>query len=146
MKNALFAIRWAPRATALLALVLLVGCGGGAGSKATVTGKVTYKSGPVTGGSISFVGANDRSGGGMIKADGTYTATDVPMGAVKVTVIPIPAGMGVTAAPPGTPVIAEDVSRGKPMTLPQKYAKADTSGVSFTISKKNETLDIALPD
>ena len=79
-----------PRSLSTLSLLLLmtalvVGCGGKKNAPATVSGSVTYKNAPVTGGTIAF----HSEGGvysGVILPDGTYTIVDVPVGDMVVTV------------------------------------------------------------
>jgi hypothetical protein len=76
------------RALPLVALfAALAGCGGD--KRASVAGKVTVGGkGPLTGGNIRFVSVSDpnRSGGGLIKPDGTYEVPDAPVGECKVVI------------------------------------------------------------
>lgn len=72
----------------LLAVALLIGCGG-KDPRASVTGKVTVAGkGPLPGGGITFVSAADgeRRGSGLISADGTYRVADAPVGECKVLI------------------------------------------------------------
>ncbi len=80
------------RLTALAAVLLasvtaLSGCHGSASKVSIVSGKVTYKNAPVTGGTLKFYPA---SGGeplqGPIKADGTFSFGGIPAGHATVTV------------------------------------------------------------
>ena len=69
-----------------LALAVLPGCGDN--SKGRVTGKVTYKGAPVTGGMIALT---PSSGSGSaftipIQADGSFNAKDVPLGQMGVAI------------------------------------------------------------
>src|SRR5262249_15041092 len=71
----------------LLALIL-AGCGASTG---TVTGKVTLKGGkPVTGGTVTFIGTDQKVVTSPIDAEGTYTIPKVPVGEVKIGVAPPP--------------------------------------------------------
>jgi hypothetical protein len=71
---------------ALVLAAAVAGCGGE--KRVAVSGKVTVGGKPLTGGSIRFVSVADpnRSGGGQIKADGTYEVPDAPVGECKVTI------------------------------------------------------------
>lgn len=78
-------------AVALLAALALVGCGVGSKGpqgRASVSGKVTYKGTPLNGGWIVFTITKDtkQQDGGPIRADGTYTLTNAPVGPVKVRI------------------------------------------------------------
>lgn len=76
-----------PRSLQTLALALLVlaplGCGRSTG---TVTGTVSLEGKPLPAGQISFVPASGPAVSAPINKDGTYTASGVPTGEVKVTV------------------------------------------------------------
>jgi hypothetical protein len=52
---------------------------------ATLTGKVTYKGKPVSVGAIYFHGPADELAMGNLQEDGSFTATDLPIGVVKVS-------------------------------------------------------------
>src|SRR5262249_38974252 len=67
------------------------------GKPPTASGKVPHKGQPVTGGMISFPQEMKRGDRAKIQPDGTYKATNVPVGEVKVAILPelgrqIPAG------------------------------------------------------
>src|SRR5262245_18214646 len=68
-----------------LGLALLAGCGQPATS--TFHGTVAYRGQPVKSGVIYFLGPAPKMqmGMGTIHDDGTYTATDVPVGEVRVS-------------------------------------------------------------
>jgi hypothetical protein len=87
----------------------------------TFQGKVTYQGQPVTSGVIYFLGpAPDmRMGMGTIHDDGTYAATDVPVGQVRVAF-----------QAPG---------------IPRKYADPNTTPLVFTITAGMTALDINVP-
>jgi hypothetical protein len=72
---------------ALLVLALAVGAGAlGCGKRsATVSGQVTYKGKPVTSGTVVFFGADGQPcPPASVQEDGTYKATKVATGPVKV--------------------------------------------------------------
>ena len=70
---------------AALALAVLTGCGSPTSS--TFHGTASYRGQPLTSGVIYFLGPAPqmRMGMGTIHDDGTYTATDVPVGEVRVS-------------------------------------------------------------
>ena len=142
---------------------VLAGCGPADGMPATgvVRGTIKYKGQPVTGGNVVFypAGGQGREGPGQIGLDGSYVVYEAPPGETKVVVVPadpkakgpgypgqtIPKGAVVT----GTP--AEARAGGgppapKPVTLPGKYAKADTTPLTFTVKKGDNQFDIELTD
>jgi hypothetical protein len=104
---------------ASLALVVLSGC-----SKQTTStfhGTVSFRGQPLRFGVIYFLGPAPemRMGMGTIHDDGTYTATDVPVGAVRVSF-----------QAPG---------------LPAKYGDPNQSEMLYTITPRMTSLDIAVP-
>jgi hypothetical protein len=110
------------RKTLVLLAVLLVGASGCNKPKSsTFGGKISFRGQPVTSGVIFFIGPAPKlqMGMGTIRDDGTYMATDVPVGEVRVTV----------QAP----------------NLPPTCADPDKSGLAFTISSAMTSLDIAIP-
>ncbi|MBO0699966.1 MAG: hypothetical protein J2P46_16330, partial [Zavarzinella sp.] len=58
--------------------VLAAGCG----STTTVSGTVTYKGAPLSGGSVTLVSGDGVAHSGAIQPNGTYTIPDVPTGPV----------------------------------------------------------------
>jgi hypothetical protein len=146
-----------------LCLVILTGCGGKA--KTVVKGKVTYKgSGPLPGGSIQFVSVADAKlvGGGTIKPDGTYEASDVPFGECKVIIdnnhlnpnkgmggMPGAPGMGkapgdtvskMGAPPPGiTAPGGAAMGAGKHVPIDKSFTSADATPLKSTITSKTAT-------
>jgi hypothetical protein len=105
-------------ALAVALCAALAGCGH---PTATFGGKVSYRGQPVTSGVIYFLGPAPKMqmGMGTIHDHGTYIATDVPVGEVRVSF----------QAP----------------KLPVKYADPNTSGLVYTISSGITTLDIDVP-
>ena len=100
-------------------LAALAGCSRSGTS--TFHGKVSYGDQPVTSGVIYFLGpAPDmRMGMGTIHDDGTYTATDVPVGQVRVSF-----------QAPG---------------VPRQFADPNTSSLVYTITSGMTSLDIRVP-
>lgn len=155
----------------LLGLVSF-GCGGGvANAPSNISGKVTYKGAPVTGGNIGFAAVDGMGAGSAnIRPDGTYSTTNVPAGDMIVTVetesinpnikpteykggnSKMPGGGGGPA--PGSK--RQMVSSPKPsyaakseavyVKIPAKYAKKNTSTLKTTLKPGNNTVDFDLVD
>jgi hypothetical protein len=110
------------RATFVLVALLVINVSAcNKSQSATFGGNISFRGQPVTSGVIFFIGPapNLHMGMGTIRDDGTYVATDVPVGEVRVTV----------QAP----------------KLPPTCADPEKSGLAFTISSAMESLDIAIP-
>ena len=154
-------------------VVALVGCGGGvANAPANVSGKVTYKGAPVTGGVVGFFAPGAEGGGysATINPDGTYRASNVAAGEVAVTVETEtlnpnikqtaytggtgkgPGGGGgpaggapkkMSSSPrPGNAAKSEAVY----VKIPGKYAKKDTTTLKANLKAGNNTVDLDLAD
>jgi hypothetical protein len=104
---------------ATLVLTILSGCGKPATS--TFHGSVSFRGEPMQSGVIYFLGPAPemRMGMGTIHDGGTYTATDVPVGEVRVSF-----------QAPG---------------LPEKYGDPNQSEIVYTITSKMTSLDIIVP-
>src|SRR5207248_3869888 len=63
-----------------VALALLAGAGCNKNKRATVTGQVKFNNKPVTAGTISFIGKENRTGAAELDAKGNYTVKDAPVG------------------------------------------------------------------
>jgi len=122
---------------ASLALTALAGCGDS--SKATVSGKVTYKGAPVTGGTLTLHPASGADFPIVIKADGSFYVTDAPIGQMAVAIetdsVPsntMPPGM---TPPKDTPVPGQTASLPKDMPPPKDYSPAKPSDTSAGLKK-----------
>jgi hypothetical protein len=106
------------RLACVILLIVLTGC-----SKPTSTfhGKVGVRGQPVRSGVIYFLGPAPKMqmGMGTIHDDGTYVATDVPVGEVRVSF-----------QAPG---------------VPAKYADPNKSELIYTITSDMNSLDIEIP-
>jgi hypothetical protein len=70
------------RALGLALCLLATGCGPG-----SLSGKVSYEGAPLRGGTVTFMTEDGKARtGGVIQPDGTYSADNVPVGAVLVGV------------------------------------------------------------
>lgn len=144
--------------TLLLTLpaVSLTGCGRGNKNTLTVSGKVTYKGVPVSGGTISLypVGSGNFAKG-IINADGSFTFASVPPGDKRVAIeTESIRGMNMDYAEAAKrnhhPGSAKDAppkptdSGVKFRPLPAKYKNPGTSGLSWDVKPGTETKEFNL--
>jgi hypothetical protein len=147
----------------MLFLALALGCGKGGRNHSQVTGKVTYKGQPVTGGSIAFHRQGEESSGVYsfnLNSEGVYSGTDLPAEEMVVTIDTEalrPGQVQPRYGPPGSkvgggedpvrkkmkemgaPVGAAPGSEGTYVAIPKKYADKTTSPLKKTLtSGKNE--------
>jgi hypothetical protein len=141
--------------TGLFALIALTGCEYKRGPRATVKGMVTFNDRPVTAGTVSFFGADNRVGSAPLLEDGSYEVLDAPVGEVTVTVtIPeLSTGEPAIRPPPSKPVpglpTATEPEPGKRIgtvvvLIPPQYKKAETSPLKYTVKKGSNDYDIPL--
>lgn len=143
-----------------IAAMLTAGCSGSAPKPKTVpvTGKVTYQGQPVAGANVAFLGTGPNTPSAMGKTDtngvfelttvdpgdgaapGTYQVTVTKMVAAKSAGSKGPMSMEDAAkrATPEGPPKEEEAGGGS--LLPEQYAKAATSNLSFVVEagKKND--------
>jgi hypothetical protein len=138
-----FAWRWKAARLALL-LVLIAACG--SRSKATVTGTVKYKGEPVPSGQVIFYGAGDQSAIAMINDDGSYKATNVPLGPVKVALVTPPSTAGMEKA---AKVMKTRFGKGnaypesvKAVSLPKRFSDPAKSGLGLTVTQGTQPYNI----
>jgi hypothetical protein len=136
------------RSLALLLLAALT-AGPGCAVKRTTTihGTVTYKGAPVSVGAIYFHGPDNRMAMGNLDEDGTFTATDVPLGEVRVSL---------QVRDPGAYAQQMKDPRNRPAanpkggahagvtSVPEKYADPNTSGLKYPIDARTQELDVKL--
>jgi len=123
---------------AAILLIVVVGCSGT--NKITVKGTVSHKGQRLSSGLLQFIGPEGAYSASAIQADGSYIMTDVVPGEVKVGVMSTPQGSGSSSSNKNAtdPVAA-------PVSLPEKYRHAETSGVKYTIAPDTKELQIDLP-
>jgi hypothetical protein len=113
-----------------------------------VRGKLTFKGEAVPSGTVAFYGPGDQVANAALLPDGTFEATGVPLGEVKVAV---------TTPPPNDPKAAErlknnpmvkergiTVKQEKVVSVPRKYNLPGTSGISLTVTQGSQQFDITL--
>lgn len=158
----------------LVVSVIALGCGQkrNPNAPANVSGRITYKGGPLKGGNVTFHPASGGVYSFAIRPDGNYTATDVPDGDMVVTVNTEslnPAkqekprvygegqavGDGKPLAVPSPDFIKSKLKNPPPdvpvaqpeyMKIPEKYSDKTKSGLSVTLSPGNQTRSFDLKD
>jgi hypothetical protein len=133
-------------AQAVLPVFFLLAAGCGSQSSGTVTGKVTYRGEVVPAGIVFFFGSGEQAASAQIAGDGSYEASGVPLGDVKVAVSgPPPRPSKEQAA--NNPMLRK---RGyvppdeKSVSIPGKYSRPGTSGLGVTVTEGAQTFDIDL--
>jgi hypothetical protein len=144
-------------------LLFLVGCGGSKKAPAKVSGKVTYKGAPVTGGNINFHSKGSGVYSYNLTMEGTYTGLDLPAEEMVVTVLteslnpnlkkqeytgsgrgPRGSAQKMSPMPQGGP--ASTGPSGVYVKIPAKYAKKETSTLTATLTAGSQTKDFDLAD
>jgi hypothetical protein len=128
-------------AVGLLALAA-VGCGG----RGDVSGKVTYDGKTVVFGTVQFEGSDGMLRQGNIEPDGSYTVSGVATGEAKVAV-----SSRNPKSPDFTPIQREGGPPPPPrpeilgwFAIPEKYETTFTSGLTYTIKRGENKIDIDL--
>jgi len=158
--------RFVPAASLLL-LFVASGCGPGNSTSGTVSGKVTYKGQPVTGGSLAFHTKEGAIYPTVINEDGTYTLTGMPTGDMTVTVDtealnpdkviptygepgqpgqPGQPGAGGTMQPPPGVAAPPQKETGKYIKIPEKYNDPTKSGLTVNVTSTGTKKDFDLSD
>lgn len=142
-------------------LALPAGCGSKT-ARATVRGKVTLGEKPLTTGSVIFHGADNASASATIGKEGNYELQDAPVGLVRITVMvpKMPPGGIRSMMPAGgkdikdkASVDPENPERSIPIMgeipknivpIPDRYGNVETSVLTFTVEKGEQTHNITL--
>jgi hypothetical protein len=143
-------------------LAFSAGCGSGKKARAVVKGKVTYGKDHLTTGTVQFYGEDNAFASATIDKNGNYEMNDAPVGPVKVVVsVPkfMPGGLrslasgGAKVKDKGSvdpenpdrriPIVGEVPSRV--VNIPDRYGNVETSGLTYTVEKGEQTHDIPLP-
>lgn len=149
----MFRLCWSSRWTRFVVVVAALcasaslGCGS---KKATVSGTISYKGEKLGNGSVKFIGADKQAVVGSIRPDGTYSASAVPLGPVKIAVETTPtrkATSGPTIGVKSPDMGAEFKGEaGKYVRIPDKYKDAEKSGLTYEVKPGSQTHDIDLSD
>jgi len=127
-----------------------------------VKGKVTTGKKHLTTGTVMFYAKSGVTGSATIDPDGNYVLNDAPVGecTVTVTVAALPQSPSVRArlkgGGPKIPEMKNPEQASPPLpsspSVPKevvpidaKYSKTETSGLNFTVEKREQVFDIELP-
>lgn len=155
---------WAALLLACCTVLLTGGCGPDYKSRGVVKGKVRSGTRPLTTGTVMFYGKDGVTASASIDPDGNYEMTDAPVGECKVTVTvqglpmdPTVRGRLKGAGPkmpegPKPPEGAESSGPAPPLAripkevvpIDTKYSSPETSGLTFTVKKGEQTYNIDL--
>jgi len=130
-----------------LLAIALAGCGASTGS---VTGKVTLNGEVVNGGTVTFIGSDQKVVTAPISAEGEYTIPKLPPGAAKIGVMPLPTmpkGKGMDMMDPskmGGGAEKPSEPPPKPRPIPKRYQDPEKSGLTYTVTKGSQEHDIKL--
>jgi hypothetical protein len=144
-------------------LAISVGCGPNYKARATVKGKVTFAGKALTIGNVTFHGKDNLMGSASIDKDGNYVMNDAPLGEVTITVTvppPPPGGIGMFKRGPaaktgkdaksvdpegsGKTISVMGAMPSQVVSISEKYASVETSGLTYTVEKGEHTHDIPL--
>lgn len=129
---------WA--AAAAIFLLLVAGCGG-AGST-TVSGRITYRGTPLNSGRVYFnVGNGKVVRSAVINEDGTYAVRDLPAGEEASVAVSVPPAAANSGGPDAPQVAAPAVT---PVTIPARYERIETAGLSVRVETGKNEFDIEL--
>jgi hypothetical protein len=144
----------------LLPLFLVLACGCGLTNKsapAKLSGKVTYKGKPLTGGTITLYPPSGGVYAITIKEDGSYSGADLPTGEMPVSIETMAVKAPTDPVDPKTKQKyqmsprpgAENASAPaavEQVKIPAKYAKKETSNLSVTLGPGKQAKDFDLTD
>jgi hypothetical protein len=137
-------IRASLAAASLVAgLSLAAGCGGDAG-RGSVKGKVTVGGKPLPKGMITFLsegGNKDPYSAAIV--NGEYAIPDMPAAPARVYIVP-PASNGPPPVDRGDSTPALRPGRQTRLVVPERYQNAQTSGLTLTVNKGENTFDADL--
>ena len=132
----------------------IIGCGGG---PATVSGTVTYKGAPVTGGSITLHFDGDKPpAGGSIDGNGKYAIQSTTLGKASVSIETesqrsmMPKQTDIASPKDGMPPEVTKMPGGGAATvyvkIPEKYSDAKRSGLTWDVKSGQQTKNWELTD
>ncbi len=144
----------------LCLLVLATGCS----ASGKISGKVTFKDKPLTGGTVLFVSTEGRgTGRSPISEDGSYTIEKMAAGPVKIAVETSSAqegasgprrsppksmqpgsGADLPAAAGKSSIYSPKSGMSKAEKIPPEYSDPETSGLTYTVTGGSQTHNIEL--
>jgi hypothetical protein len=140
--------RGAIAATLVFSLIFVCGCGGKSSKNTTLSGKVTYKDLPLTGGTITVSSAEGKEKiNATISPEGTYTVSGLVPGEmiVMIETESIRGQTGVSyQAPPGHPAPDMGVKLAKYVPIPKSYGDPRSSPLRVTLKNGSNKKDFNL--
>ena len=133
MKQTARLVRFLPVLSALGFLALLAGCGGGRPECVPAAGQVLIDGQPLAAGQIRVIPTDARAASGKIDQEGRFTLTTFETGD---GCVPGTHAVEITA-------VQTDADRMVQL-VPEKYGRADTSGLSITVEGPTDSLRIEL--
>lgn len=144
----------------IVALTFQTGCGRGKQKTTSISGKVTYKDQPVSGGTVTFhpLDTKDKPVSMPLGSDGTYQVNAPPLGEMKVTVETesVRGQTGVAYKmrpgmknPDGTEMKAPEVDTSKLIKyvkIPNQYANVNSTPLKCTVKEGPNKADFNLTD
>lgn len=135
----------------VLLLAFVIGCGKGNARSSEVSGKVTYKGQPVTGGNMTFF-IGDAGYPVTISPDGTYSVSQLPEGEATVVIDneqlnpkqPVYGGKtggGMSPVPEG-----RGGPKGTYVALPAKYKNKDKTDLKVPLKTGKQEFNLDLKD
>lgn len=121
-----------PFAASVVVVACLVagGCGVDGERGGVLHGRVTVAGKPLTGGSVYAVGGRGErefATNAVVDADGRYEMTDVPVGVVRIAILPPP----------------DDSADSLP--LPPSFLDTRTSGLQLEVQPGRQAYDVRIP-
>ena len=150
--NCSFSLQRSLSSGAVLAVLVLTGCGKGQG---LVTGTVTYQDRPLVVGSVVILASDGIPRNAHILPGGSYTLADVPCGDAKLAVhSPDPAQMDELLKAEKIKVQKglsrsldrklPDIDRAKWFPIPPGYGDFEKSGLEFSVQEGSNSFDLRL--
>lgn len=138
-----------------LLILGIIGCGGGGPPTGTITGKVKFNGEYLKGGRVVFVSTEGNLGkAGEIGEDGSYTIEKVPVGPAKITVDTwylrdADQYAGKNKPPPGKDPYNKgpggyEAKKNRFTAIPKEYGVAESSGLTYTVTKGKQEHPIEL--
>jgi hypothetical protein len=124
--------------------MLTIGAAGCSPPTGDVSGTVRYKGQTVDGGQVEIIPPNGQPYLSVIKTDGSYLITKVPVGESRVIVMKVPPGGSGRAERPAEREDSKTPPRAS--VLPEKYATVGTTPLVYTVQPGVNKYDIDLVD
>jgi hypothetical protein len=128
---------------AVVSIVVLSGCGAKR-ETGSVSGKVTFRGEPLANATVTFLAKDGTVGSAMTKEGGEYNVGEVAVGPVQITVHSYPPSPMVV--PPTGPKgdVKAQPPKFKFVRIPDRYGQPAQSGLTHTVTRGQQTYDIAL--